>query len=292
VYKTKRNGVELYKANIFRELYIMEKKDTKKDLSESFDEYDNSEMKKNAESKKDVPFWSENPNILMNSAYLTEFFPSGEMSYNQKMNAITRMIIVLTLCVYFITGKTRSILFGILSVGLVYLVHYYSAGHKKQKTDAFTGLGGQTKKDSPALAALGEQADSVLVAPTEVFQQPSASNPFSNVLLTDINGNPGKKPAPPAYNDQTNQSILLAAKEAVMNANPGQPDISDKLFKDLGEQLTFEQSMRQFYSTPSTTTPDDQKAFAEFCYGGMISCAEGNKFACARNAAAMRHTFV
>jgi 1-deoxy-D-xylulose-5-phosphate reductoisomerase len=55
-------------------------------------------------------------------------------------------------------------------------------------------------------------------------------------------------------------------------------------------QLTFEQSMRQFYSNPATLTPDDQQAFAEFCYGSMISCAEGNKFACARNAAAMRHT--
>lgn len=271
----------------------MEKKDPKIHQSESFDEYDNSlEMKKSADSKKEVPFWAENPNILMNPTYLTEFFPSGDMSYNQKMNAITRMILVLTLFIYFITGKTRSILFGILSIGLVYLVHYYSVDRKKQKTDTFTGLGGQTKKDSPALAVLGEKADSDLIAPTEVFQQPSANNPFSNVLLTDLNGNPEKKPAPPAYNDQTNQNILLAAKEAVMIANPGQPDISDKLFKDLGEQLTFEQSMRQFYSTPSTTTPDDQKAFAEFCYGSMISCAEGNKFACARNAAAMRHTFV
>ena len=264
----------------------MEKKEPKIKQEDEFD--DEYETEKNADHKKDVPFWSENPNILLNATYLTEFFPSSDMSYNQKMNAITRMIIVLTILVYFITGKSRSILFGILSVGLVYLVHY----SKKPKTDAFTSLDGKTKDNNPALSALGTKADSVLVAPTEVFQQPSAANPFSNVLLTDINGNPKKKPAPPAYNDQTNQNILLAAKEAVLNANPGQPDISDKLFKDLGEQLTFEQSMRQFYSTPSTTTPDDQKAFAEFCYGGMISCAEGNQFACARNAAAMRHTFV
>jgi hypothetical protein len=109
-------------------------------------------------------------------------------------------------------------------------------------------------------------------------------------LITDVTGNPHKKPAPPAYNEQVNKTILEAAKEAVINANPDQQDISEKLFKDLGEQLTFEQSMRQFYTNPATLTPDDQQAFAEFCYGGMISCAEGNKFACARNAAAMRHT--
>jgi hypothetical protein len=69
----------------------------------------------------------------------------------------------------------------------------------------------------------------------------------------------------------------------VADANPGQPDIVDKLFTDLGDKLVFEQSMQQFVSNPSTTIPNDQSAFAEFCYGNMISCKEGNEFACARN---------
>lgn len=245
---------------------------------------------------KPVPFWSENPNVLLNSAYMTEFFPSDDMTYNQKLNAITRMILIATVLVFLFTKTIRSLLFGIVSVGAVYLVHYYYAEEKgktdkkkKRQQDTFTGLGGQTEKTSPALAVLGDEMEGV--SPMDVFDAPTAANPFSNVLLTDINGNPTKKPAPPAFNDQVNQSVLAAAKDAVVKSNPGQPDISDKLFKDLGEQMTFEQSMRQFYSNPSTTTPDDQQAFAEFCYGGMISCAEGNKFACARNAAAMRHTF-
>jgi hypothetical protein len=246
-------------------------------------------------SKKDVPFWAENPNILLNPAHLTEFFPAADMTYNQKMNAITRLIILLTIAVYLLTGTFRSIVFGVLSVAAIYLVHYYYESDKKKelaKKDAFTGLGGQTSANSPALSAIGGDADTMLGSPMEVFDKPSAENPFSNVLVTDFTGNPHKKPAPPAYNDQTNRAILAAAKEAVMNANPDQPNISDKLFKDLGEQLTFEQSMRQFYSNPSTQNPDDQQAFAEFCYGSMISCGEGNKFACARNAAAMRHTFI
>ena len=65
--------------------------------------------------------------------------------------------------------------------------------------------------------------------------------------------------------------------------NPDQPDISDKLFRDLGEQYVFEQSLRQFTSNPSTTIPNDQAGFAEFAYGSMVSCKEGNLFACARN---------
>lgn len=243
--------------------------------------------------KNDIPFWSENPNVLLNASYITEFFPANDMTYNQKLNAITRSIIVLSIAFFVWQKNARSIAFGIISIFAIYLVHHYQDLEKKKtekKKDAFTGLDKQNSDTSPALAVVGDDLSNI--SPLEVFDEPTAKNPFSNVLITDVNGNTKKKPAPPAYNDQINKNILAAAKDAVKQANPDQPEISDKLFKDLGEQLTFEQSMRQFYSNPSTSTPDDQKAFAEFCYGSMISCAEGNKFACARNAAAMRHTFV
>jgi hypothetical protein len=101
--------------------------------------------------------------------------------------------------------------------------------------------------------------------------------------MTDYDYNPNKKPAPPAFAKDINRQILEQAKQLVNDANPDQPNISDKLFKDLGEQLMFEQSLNAYASNPATTIPNDQGAFAEFCYGSMISCKEGNKFACARN---------
>jgi hypothetical protein len=115
-----------------------------------------------------------------------------------------------------------------------------------------------------------------------------SNNPFGNTLMTDYVDNPHKKPAPPSFNENINEDILAKAKETVTKLNPGQPDMADKLFHDLGEQLVFEQSMRNFYSNPATTIPNDQTSFAEFCYGSMVSCKEGNQFACARNLA--RHT--
>jgi homoserine dehydrogenase len=117
----------------------------------------------------------------------------------------------------------------------------------------------------------------------DVFDTVTSQNPFSNVLLPDLEYNVNKKPAPPAYASDINSDILMKAKQTVKELNPDQPDISEKLFKDLGEQLEFEQSMRNFYSNPNTTVCNDQAAFAEFCYGSMISCKEGNLFACARN---------
>jgi hypothetical protein len=116
-----------------------------------------------------------------------------------------------------------------------------------------------------------------------VFGEPESSNPFGNFMISDYKNNPNKKPAPPAFNESVNNRILAEAKAMVAELNPGQPDISDKLFKDLGEQYVFEQSLRQFTSNPSTTLVNDQTGFADFCYGSMTSCKEGNLFACARN---------
>jgi hypothetical protein len=118
---------------------------------------------------------------------------------------------------------------------------------------------------------------------SEVFDRPSPENPFSNVLMNDYDYNPHKKPAPPIAKPEISDNILTDAKTMVQKMNPGQPNIADKLFRDLGEQFVFEQSLRPFYSTASTTIPNDQAGFADFCYGSMISCKEGNLFACARN---------
>lgn len=235
-----------------------------------------------------VPFWAENPNILLNLAHITELFPSSEMTYTQKLNAITRSVILLTLFMALQTHSMRAVVFGAISIGVIYLVYFYHMNEKEKaqkKKEAFIGLDWTPEQSGPAKVALeGTQMKS------EVFDKPSDLNPFSNVLVTDISKGADKRPAPPAFNAQVNSNILDKARDLVIRANPGNSDVANRLFSDLGEQLTFEQSMRQFYSMPSTTTPDDQQAFAEFCYGGMISCAEGNKFACARNAAAMRHT--
>ena len=43
-------------------------------------------------------------------------------------------------------------------------------------------------------------------------------------------------------------------------------------------------NMRNFYTTANTKVePGDQKAFAEYLYGDMISCKDGDTTACERN---------
>lgn len=173
-----------------------------------------------------------------------------------------------------------------MGITLFSIHFYYLSQTSETKKNQNKGL--TENFESPGLAVVNDLSYNKGESINNSFDNTTSSNPFCNVLLPDYEYNPDKKPAPPSYTSDINNSILTQAKNTVKELNPDQPDIADKLFKDLGEQLEFEQSMRNFYSTPSTTIPNDQAAFAEFCYGGMISCKEGNLFACARNLS--RHT--
>jgi len=223
----------------------------------------------------DVPFWSENPNVLFSPEYITEFFPVGDMTYNQKVNAVTRSTIFLSIIVFAISPNVRTLLVICLTIAGIYGVHHYKIleleREKRLAKEGYENITDAVLKDNG------------IVRDSATFDEPNSKNPFSNVLVSDYEYNIDKKPAPPAFNDQVNDTILENAKKMVSELNPGQPDIADKLFKDLGEQYVFEQSLRPFSSNPSTTTVNDQKGFADFCYGSMTSCKEGNMFACARN---------
>jgi hypothetical protein len=227
--------------------------------------------------KPDSVFWSENPNILFHRDMIFELFPIDSMGYNQKLNAISRAIILLTIVSFLFTRSIRILVIGGITLAAIYLLYSYKNAEMKKK-ESKTPEKIKETFENPALAVINKyQTD------PHTFDKPSETNPFSNVLIPDYDFNPNKKPAPPAFNENTNQSILENAKKLVQQANPGQPDIADKLFKDLGEQFIFEQSLQPFYSNPGTTIPNDQAGFADFCYGSMVSCKEGNLFACARN---------
>lgn len=233
---------------------------------------------KNDEPKKEtiqniIPFWSDNPNILLNNDFMFELFPVEKMSFEQKLNAISRLVVLLTLMSFFYTKSVRILLIGAVSLFFIFMLH-------KSKTVENNEI---KKKKEGFSNEEGSPADPFKTADLkDVFREPDSTNPFGNVLVTDYIYNPKRKPAPPAFNQKVNDDIIEQAKEVVRKSNPDQPDITEKLFKDLGDQYVFEQSLRPFHSTASTTIPNDQQSFSEFCYGGMVSCKEGNAFACAK----------
>jgi Family of unknown function (DUF5762) len=234
-------------------------------------------------------FWLQNPNILLNPQQVLEIFPvSSSMSIDEQLNALTRFLILSTVILFFWRGRDlRIFLLLFLTLSSICVFWRYNGSASKKKDEE-----GYANR---ALNVLTASSESALPNESfELFDTPSSKNPYQNVLLTDYNDNPNKKPAEPSSTDDflkaigegkmiENNTVLEEAKKLVLEMNPGQNDLANKLFKDMSDQYVFEQSLRPFYSTASTTIPNDQSGFAEFCYGSMISCKEGNMFACAKN---------
>lgn len=244
-----------------------------------------------SDKKPESEFWFVNPNILLQKDRIFEFFPVESMNYNDKLNALSRSIILLTVISFIVTHNMRILAIGMITLGAIVVLYlYHEREIKKMKKEGYED---PTKGSDPTKANTKDYGNPAsdylkqndLPVQENAFIPPSQENPFQNVMLTDYDYNPNKKPAGPSYNKKVNDDILSQAKNIVQELNPDQPDIADKLFKDLGDQYVFEQSMQPFYSTASTTIPNDQGAFADFCYGSMVSCKEGNLFACARNLA-------
>jgi len=208
-------------------------------------------------------FWLQNPNILFKTDEIFKLWPTADMAFEAKLNSITRLVILLSLLGYLFTKNNKILLSGIMTLGAIVLLY-------KLKKD-------NTKKEGFTNAELNT------ILKTD-FTQPTVYNPAMNVLLTEINDNPYRNEAAPAFNPIIEASINRKTKEFVVN-NFNDPAIEERLFNDLGDNFTFDQSMRAWNSTPSTTVPNDQKAFSDFCYGDMIACRDigNNESACTRN---------
>jgi hypothetical protein len=112
------------------------------------------------------------------------------------------------------------------------------------------------------------------------FKEGNKRNPFSNVLLTQINDDPERKSAPPSFNVDVDEDITKNIKKTVQMLNPGIKNTNKQLYGDLWENFQLDQSNRVFYSTPNTRVENDQGAFAQFLYNdlkysGKESTAEG-----------------
>tara|TARA_Y100000816_G_C26108450_1_gene590270 strand:+ start:5466 stop:6176 length:711 start_codon:yes stop_codon:yes gene_type:complete len=225
-------------------------------------------------------FWANKPSILIDKEHLFELIPNKDMVYEEKLNAVARLSILLTVLGYIVTRSHHIIFGGIISLLMTVALNLY------YKKTGFKILG-NNKKDPEGFST---NAQEVISNPITLkkhlksdFYPTTPSNPYSNVLLTDIQDNPNKKPAPPAYQQNVYGDITKATKEMVKETNDSYPNIDKKLFNTLGENFDLDLSQRQFFSTANTKVGNDQGAFAQFLYGNMPSCKDGDVIQCSSN---------
>jgi hypothetical protein len=220
-----------------------------------------------------IQFWLNNPMILLNKEYIFELWPSINMSYEQKLNAISRLIILTSILGYLITQNMKILFTGLITLIIIIVVSKTTKSKitKEMLKEGFLG--------ENALLDENNYADNErIINPVtleSVFKEGTKKNPFSNVLLTEILDKPERKSAPPSFNPEVEEKITKNIKRSVQFNNPGIENTNKQLFGDLYENWELDQSNRAFFSTASSQVePGDQSSLGKWLYGAMYSAKE------------------
>ena len=192
------------------------------------------------------PFWGKDYKILFYSERIPDFFPTINMTLIEKLNAIMRMAIILSLVLYLITG-TYQYLYIIIIIGVI---TYFIYTTQSRNMELFFNSIPQSNENIIQKAMIQEKK-------TDVY--PTTENPFMNInLITDDKQK--KAPAPSWNNDELKLKI-----EDKFNFN---------LYRDVGDLYGKSNSQREYYTMPSTTIPNNQTSFAKWCYATGPTCKE------------------
>ena len=69
-----------------------------------------------------IKFWIQDPYVLINKEQIFELWPMSFMTYNQKLNALSRLIIILSLLGGILFKSVKAITSGIVVLFLIALL--------------------------------------------------------------------------------------------------------------------------------------------------------------------------
>ncbi len=211
-------------------------------------------------------FWINNPTILFNKDQMLELYPKQGMSFEAKLNAVSRVVIIMSLAGFICTNNWNLIIIGLITLAIMVAIY------KLRKQDIVMKEGFSLK---PILK------DKLITNPATLetalrsnFHPTTKKNPFGNVLLTDIADTPNRKSAAPCFNPDVYDDINSAVKKQTQMLNTDIINTNKQLYGDLYDNYELDNSMQRFYSTANSRVANDQGAFSKFLYGDMHSSKE------------------
>ena len=70
-----------------------------------------------------MSFWINEPTILFNKKYIEQIWPYSYLTYEEKLNAVTRFVILITILGYVLMNRFIIVVLGMIVVGLVVLLY-------------------------------------------------------------------------------------------------------------------------------------------------------------------------
>ena len=182
-------------------------------------------------------FWFNDISILVNQDYLQDFIPVKEMNTSEKLNAIMRFCMYLSLILILITGNSNYIFIVICGAILTYIIHI----NKDEETI-------KNKNENTSETNTKELSQPIYEPPENEQIKPTPDNLFGNVSVVDI-GNKKTEDAPKDTYETQFQELL---KKDTFNEQ-------DNMYDD-------KMSLRQMYKVPNTFDSESRKKFMNWCY--------------------------
>lgn len=220
-----------------------------------------------------TPFWSNDPTIIFNKESILQLWPTQQMTFEAKLNAISRIIIVMTLLGFLFTRNINIIIIGIVTLAIIFTLYKL---RKQNLVSSLIKKEGFTVNSSTQPVPLSQNQMTTNPVTLETvlrsnFHPTTKKNPFGNVLLTDIMDTPNRLAAAPSFNPDVYDDIDSAVKKQTQMLYPGIINTSKQLYGDLKDNYDLDNSMMRFYSTANTRICNDQGAYGEWLYGNMPS---------------------
>jgi len=220
-----------------------------------------------------TPFWSNEPTILFNKESMLQLWPTQQMTFEAKLNAISRIIIVMSLLGFLFTRNINILVIGIVTLAIIFTLYRL---RKQKLVSSLIKKEGFSVNSSMQPSALSQNQMTTNPVTLESvlrsnFHPTTKKNPFGNVLLTDIMDKPNRLAAAPSFNPDVYDDIDSAVKKQTQMLNPGIINTNKQLYGDLYSNYELDNSMMRFYSTANTRIENDQGAFASWLYSNMPS---------------------
>ena len=214
-----------------------------------------------------TPFWFNDPIILFNKESILEIWPTQQMTFESKLNAISRLVIFMSLLGFIFTRNLNLIIIGIVTLAIIFTLYKL----RKQSIVKFKEGFSVNPSIQPSASRMTTNPVTLESILRTEFHPTTKKNPFGNVLLTDIADNPNRKAAAPSFNPDVYDDITSSVKKQTQMLNPDIINTNKQLYGDLYDSYTLDNSMMRFYSTANSRISNDQGAFSNWLYGQMPS---------------------
>ena len=218
--------------------------------------------------------WVEDPTIFIKNKGYLNFIPNRKMNKTEQINSLTLLLLYILILFYILemNNKYNTTVILTIIIAMIILHYSYYSNYNLKDNEKYNELDIESGYyDSDNKLHMGKfyshdknKNDSMDISYDKMKKylkanqrKPTPANPFMNPVLTDFN----TENIPLASNADDEEII----SDIKLNFNKD-------LFRDNDDLFDRKNAERIFYTVPGGSIPNDQDAFAKWCYGNAETC--------------------